>query len=77
MAYSSTSLEALFPYIFRDVAEDDSRDEVRYQAAQNERNLNQNLETLYRKLIEIEENYPRRTAKNGKGIIQLRPATAL
>jgi hypothetical protein len=56
MAYSSTGLEALFPvYFSRMSQEDDSREEYDIQAAQNEGNLNQNLETLYRKLIEIED----------------------
>lgn len=56
MAYNSTGLQALFPvYFSRKAEKDDSREEYDLSAAQNEGNLNQNLETLYKKLLEIED----------------------
>ena len=56
MGYNSTGLQALFPVYFSRLAEGDaSREEYDISAAQNEGNLNQNLETLYRKLLEIED----------------------
>lgn len=56
MAYNSTGLQALFPVYFSRLAEQGgSREEYDISASQNEGNLNQNLETLYRKLLEIED----------------------
>ena len=56
MGYNSTGLQALFPVYFSRLAEQSaSREDYDINAAQNEGNLNQNLETLYRKLLEIED----------------------
>ena len=56
MAYNSTGLQALFPVYFSRLAEQESsREDYDLSAAQNEGNLNQNMETLYRKLQEIED----------------------
>ena len=56
MAYESTGMQALFPIYFSRLAEKSaSREDYDLSAAQNEGNLNQNLETLYQKLLEIEE----------------------
>lgn len=56
MAYDKTGMQALFPVYFSRMARDKSvREEYDIAAAQNEGNLNQNLETLYRKLEEIED----------------------
>lgn len=56
MAYESTGMQALLPVYFSRMAEkNDSREDYDVSAAQNESSLNQNLETLYRKLLEIEE----------------------
>ncbi|MEG1524934.1 MAG: hypothetical protein RRZ24_10285 [Clostridia bacterium] len=57
MAYLPTGLQALFPiYLSRMNGNDTKRDDYDIAVAQNEANLNQNLETLYLKLIEIETN---------------------
>ena len=56
MSYDSTGLQALFPVYFSRLAEQGaSREDYDINAAQNEGNLNQNMETLYRKLLEIED----------------------
>lgn len=56
MAYDSTGMQALFPVYFSRMAEKEaSREEYDIQAAQNEGNLNQNFDTLYQKLLEIED----------------------
>jgi len=56
MAYESTGLQALLPVYFSRMAEKSaSREDYDISAAQNESNLGQNLETLYRKLLEIED----------------------
>ena len=56
MAYESTGMQALFPvYLSRLAEKDASREDYDLSAAQNEGNLNQNMETLYRKLLEIED----------------------
>lgn len=56
MAFEKTGMQALFPVYFSRMAEKDaSREDYDIASAQNESNLNQNLETLYRKLTEIEE----------------------
>lgn len=56
MAYESAGMQALFPVYFSRLAETGStREDYDIAAAQNEGNLNQNLETLYKKLQEIED----------------------
>lgn len=56
MAYDKMGMQALFPVYFSRMTRDGSaQEEYDIAAAQNEGNLNQNLETLYRKLAEIEE----------------------
>ncbi len=56
MAYARTGIQALFPvYFSRKAGEDITKEEFDISAAQNEGNLNQNLETLYQKLLEIED----------------------
>ncbi len=55
MAYESTGMQALFPiYLSRMARDETPRDEYDVAVAQNEVNLNQNLESLCRKIIEIE-----------------------
>lgn len=55
MAYENTGMQALFPvYLSRMAREDVSRDEYDVAVAQNETNLNQNLESLCRKIVDIE-----------------------
>lgn len=55
MAYVSDGMQALFPvYLSRMAQETTRQEEYDVQVAQNEVNLNQNLETLYTKLLEIE-----------------------
>ncbi len=56
MAYEGTGMQALFPVYFSRMAQKHaSREDYDISAAQNEGNLNQNLETLYKKIGEIEE----------------------
>jgi len=56
MAYESTGMQALFPVYFSRMAQKDgSREDYDVSAAQNEGNLNQDLETLYKKILEIED----------------------
>ena len=56
MAFDSTGMQALFPVYFSRMAEEHaSREDYDISAAQNEGNLNQNFETLYKKLQEIED----------------------
>lgn len=56
MAYEKTGIQALFPvYFSRKANQDISKEEFDIAAAQNESNLNQNLETLYQKLLEMED----------------------
>lgn len=54
MAYESTGLQALFPIYLSRMANESEREAYDIAAAQNEANLNQNLEILSRKLTEIE-----------------------
>ncbi len=55
MAYTPTGLQALFPiYLSRLPQQGEDRDAYDSSVAQNENNLNQNLELLYGKLLEIE-----------------------
>jgi len=56
MAYEKTGLQALFPvYFSRKSGESTSKEDFDISVAQNEGNLNQNLETLYEKLLELED----------------------
>lgn len=56
MAYQSTGVQTMFPvYLQRMAAAGQTRESYDIAVAHNEANLNQNLETLYRKLLEIEE----------------------
>jgi len=56
MAYEPTGMQAMFPIYFSRMAERGvNREDYDVSAAQNEGNLNQNLETLYHKLLEIED----------------------
>ncbi|MEZ4628392.1 MAG: hypothetical protein R2912_10045 [Eubacteriales bacterium] len=56
MAFEKTGMQALFPVYFSRLAEKSaSKEDYDISAAQNEGNLNQNLETLYRKLADIED----------------------
>ncbi len=56
MAYEKTGMQALFPVYFSRMAQKGAaQEEYDIAAAQNEGNLNQNLETLYRKIAEIED----------------------
>ena len=56
MAYEADGLQALFPiYLARMAQEGQQREAYDIAVAQNEANLNQNLEILSRKLMEIEE----------------------
>ena len=55
MAYEAGGLQALFPiYLARMAQEGQQREAYDIAVAQNEANLNQNLEILSRKLMEIE-----------------------
>ena len=55
MAYTPTGLQALFPvYLSRMPQDGEDRDAYDSSVAQNENNLNQNLELLYSKLLELE-----------------------
>lgn len=56
MAYEKTGMQALFPvYFSRKASENTSKEDFDIAVAQNESNLNQNLETLYQKLLELED----------------------
>ncbi len=56
MAFDKTGMQALFPIYFSRMAEKSaSKEDYDIAAAQNEGNLNQNFETLYRKLSDIED----------------------
>ena len=56
MAYEATGIQALFPvYLARTSKGGERRDELDAAIAQNESNLNQNLEALYQKLLALEE----------------------
>lgn len=55
MAFTPTGMQALFPvYLGRMPSEAVDRDTYDSSVAQNENNLNQNLELLYNKLLELE-----------------------
>ena len=56
MAFEKTGIQALFPVYFSRMAGDGaSKEEYDISCAQNEGNLNQNLETLYKKLADLED----------------------
>ncbi len=62
MAYTPTGMQALFPvYLGRMPSAAVDRDAYDSSVAQNENNLNQNLELLYNKLLEIETALAERT----------------
>ena len=55
MAYTPTGMQALFPIsLGRMPSASVDRDTYDSSVAQNENNLNQNLELLYNKLLELE-----------------------
>ena len=55
MAFVPTGMQALFPiYLGRMPSASIDRDAYDASVAQNENNLNQNLELLYNKLLELE-----------------------
>ncbi len=67
MAYQATGLQALFPiYLPRMVDPGFSREEYDTAVAQNESNLNQNLEALYQKLLELEAGLAQGNATNAE-----------
>lgn len=56
MAFEKTGIQALFPvYFSRKSSESASQEDFDIAVAQNESNLNQNLETLYQKLLDLED----------------------
>ena len=56
MAYDKTGLQALFPiYLARTAGQQEDTDARDAAIAQNENNLNQNLEILFSKLAELED----------------------
>lgn len=56
MAYQATGIQALFPvYLPRPMQKGERRERYETGVAQNENNLNQNLNILYAKLSEMEE----------------------
>ncbi len=62
MAYEKTGVQTMFPiYLSRMAETSASREEYDISVAQNEINLNQNLETLYQKLLELEETLSQQT----------------
>ncbi len=55
MTYEPTGMQALFPiYLSRTMTDAEDRDARDSAIAQNENNLNQNLETLFQKVTELE-----------------------
>lgn len=55
MAYEPTGVMTMYPvYLSRLMAEGETREAYDIGVAQNETNLNQNFETIFQKLIEIE-----------------------
>nr|DAW85019.1 MAG TPA: hypothetical protein [Caudoviricetes sp.] len=68
MAYEPTGVQTMFPVYLQRMAETgQTRESYDIAVAQNEANLNQNLETLYRKLLEIEEYLAGEPAQQGGG----------
>lgn len=55
MSYTPTGMQALFPIYLERVSDArEGSDSLNARIAQNENNLNQNLETLFYKLLELE-----------------------
>ncbi|MBR0507529.1 MAG: hypothetical protein IJJ86_02865 [Clostridia bacterium] len=55
MTFEPTGMQALFPvYLGRMPDAGEDRDAYDSSVAQNENNLNQNLETLFNKILELE-----------------------
>ncbi len=55
MAYTTAGMQAMFPVYLARLADGNARrDEYDASVAANETNLNQNLETLFHKLAQIE-----------------------
>lgn len=55
MSYTPTGMQALFPvYLERDTRRDMQGDSTNGRIAQNENNINQNFETLFYKILELE-----------------------
>ncbi len=62
MAYEPTGMQALFPvYLGRMPDAGEDRDAYDSSVAQNENNLNQNLDILYNKILELESAIAERT----------------
>ena len=62
MAYIPTGMQAMFPiYLGRMPQDGEDRDAYDSSVAQNENNLNQNLELLYNKLLELESAFMNHT----------------
>ena len=56
MAFEKTGMQALFPvYFSRKSSESASQEDFDIAVAQNESNLHQNFETLYQKLLDLED----------------------
>lgn len=54
MSYQPTGMQALFPVYLERSGQKEDVEAVNSRIAQNENNLNQNLEILYDKLLELE-----------------------
>ena len=54
MSYEATGLMALFPVYLERSGQQEDTETINSRIAQNENNLNQNLEILYNKLLELE-----------------------
>ena len=54
MSYEATGLMALFPVYLERMGREEDQEAVNSRIAQNENNLNQDLATLYNKLLELE-----------------------
>ena len=68
MAYDPSGVQTMFPVYLQRMAETgQTRESYDIAVAQNEANLNQNLETLYRKLLEIEEYLAGEPVQQGGG----------
>ena len=56
MAYEPTGVQTMFPvYLQRMAEKHQSREQYDIAVALNEANLNQNLETLYQKLLDMKD----------------------
>ncbi len=54
MSYEATGLMALFPVYLERSGQQEDTEAINSRIAQNENNLNQNLEILHNKLLELE-----------------------